>query len=1175
MVSSSARPPQRGDRRFRLRVTLLLPITVALLFAAGLLVAPAAARAAGPATLTADPVFSPNGDKVRDRLVVKVRLKRAAKLTVGVYTPDGKQVAALQKQAKVRVGTRTYVWNGRKSGVPFANGRYEIRAKVVAGSKAVTIRRPVLIDTVAPAVTLTADLEPTLFSGSGKKATIPYQVGERGVRLRLLVFRFQKGKGPAGKALTTAALGTARKLTGSAAWNGRTRQGTYLRTGMYAIVLRATDRAGNSGTSADLPVSLFAPTTVRGKVVDMKGHPVGRARVIALPTGLECATAANGSFVLRNCPLGRTVLKAGKRGEGIGGIGASIDLKPHVWAIVLGRGPHGQIIRSTADRPHGLQGPPGLRVPGPRGFWDDVGDAWDDAWDETQSWFDDVTIRMSGSFAYADKDGHGSTPMANVKIVLRDVWFDLVGGEWTRDIDEAETDAQGRFDFTYTIEWDDIDTPDVRVCALAEDKWGTEARVETPTFLGDVISCEGRLWNDNESNRLNTSYTDSDGAKRGAWRMIDAVRACRAAGFTRPQVLIVYPFSNPIKPNAAGGYKIDKIQITEGCEWGLTLYHEYGHAWLRSAYAAGEDIAGVDCNYYDAYWDEPNWVDTDEFWLRDGTFIGEKSDGQYTGFETQEEPWTAFNEGWAEFFAGLMAGCDYAGSTGELFECDRTYTDKDDNKVIHSVSRILWDLYDSSSSQLLRTWDMTYAPGPRLPSYYGAGDDDRVDGLVGSINIFDQVKWILDNRYPWDAWGLRTYLRERLAGNPAALRAIDAVYYRMGLTDGIMQNRPHVDAGTVLVDGTRNTDGSYRGTLRLWCRVTDPDSPNGDWDLTHVKVRFEGRCGNAGQAMSSWQPMSWTLTRSATPPPGQSGDDWFRVDFDTLAQSPVVLIPDFAAGVFTDNRFRTANSVTAATTGGTMRLSRYQVRAIAFDDLQESEPVESAEFAVDNGSGDFGGYGAADSTGDYIYWDDAHVLKNDLNTITWKPFTYEFRFNPTAIQIGTLAMYTLGYGNAPAGHQRIPIMKLEMLADGRLTFSINQYGGSPGGGTWHTITSATALQVNHAYHIAAEDGGDGMKLFVNGHLEASNAGYTGFPEADYSNGMLYDGWFSLGDYENWSSSDTTARGAYDEIRVSNVRRWASDFTSPASPYEADASTVLLDHLDGSTNGVTGGFTFGP
>lgn len=1154
-------------------VSLVVGAVLLLALAVAGLSPQTAGAASAPATVKVTPAtFSPNGDKVKDRVIVRVKLRGKVRLTVAVYGPDGKLVTTLQKTKMFRSGTRTLRWTGRTSGGPLPNGRYQVRVKVKAGKKTTTIKRTATIDTIAPTIDLLNDTEPTLFAGAGHKARLGYRAGERGLLLHLQIRRFTDAKGPTGKVLARAAAGKVRKLNGKVTWNGRGKGRSYLRTGKYALVLLATDKAGNTAASENLALTLFAPTTVRGKVVDREGRPVKGARVIALPARIEGRSGANGAFVLRGVPLGRTVLKAGKRGYRVGGIGASLDLKKRRWTIVLGLGPKGQVVGRTtaaAQRTPGPRTRPSAPATAPRGFWDDVGDAWDDAWDEADSWFDTTTIRMSGSFSYCDKNGD-SHPMANIKLVLRDVWFDLVGGEQTRDIVEAETDSQGDFDFTYDITWDDLDTPDVRVFALAEDKWGTEARVETPTFLGDVVCWQGELWNDNESDRLDRFYTNRTGELRGAWGMLDAVRRCHAAGFRRPQILIIYPDSNWPLEDGAGKYQNggDRIRIFSGHEWGPSFYHEYGHAWLHAAYYVGEDFAGFDANAYDAYLDGPG-PDTDGFWLNDWTWYGSKSDGDYANFESEEEPWTAFNEGWAEFFAGFMTGADYAGSTNELFECDRQHAGVDNESVVHSVSRILWDLYDSSSSTILHTWDGTNKPGPRAVPPYGGSDDDRVDGSVGGSDMFAWVKWVLDHKWPSDAWELRTFLREKLAGNARALRAIDAVYYRMGLTNNIIQNRPHVGLGTVLVNPEDpDRDGPYAGTLHLWCRVTDPDSPGGDWDLTRVKVRFEGRCGQSLQTLSSWQPMSFTATRSATPPPGKSGDDWFRVDFDTLQLSPVTVLADHAAGEYTTIGLdRRANTVTGATTSGTMVRPFYQVRAFAFDGLAESDPVESAVFSVNNGNPPMLQYAVAPTYTGNIHWPLTEWEATSTN------MTYELWYRPHEYAWGTIIALTWAYPDAPPfSGGRCPVTELGIDDTHKPYFALNQTAADPGTTLEKWITGTTVLQTDTWYHLVAQHGSGGMYLFVNGQLEASDPAYARGGETD--EGSPSDPAVSLGQYGHWPAN--TAMGSYDDVRVSATQRYSGpSFSPPTEPLADDSATVVLDHLDGSTNGVNNGFTFGP
>jgi hypothetical protein len=448
---------------------------------------------------------------------------------------------------------------------------------------------------------------------------------------------------------------------------------------------------------------------------------------------------------------------------------------------------------------------------------------------------------------------------------------------------------------------------------------------------------------------------------------------------------------------------------------------------------------------------------------------------------------------------------------------------------------------------------------------------------------------VLHYDWPANLRELRDYLFARYPKERLARRGLEAVLYRMGIDPtAITETRPVVEAGSLVIRDADGADGPYSGAVQLWCRVSDPDDQYGESDMATMKVRFEYRFQSV-DALSAWVPIDCALTPAASPPPGHSGSGWFQVAWDTRAPSPVLLIPDAEIELntglpkvydYTPNTSRGAPMITAATTlGGSAKRDTNWVRAIAFDGLAESEPLESGAFAIDNSPSSFDQQGRADATADYIYWDDDHVPAGDINTITWKPFTYELFFTPSAAQAGRVFEYSLGYKNVDAGRgEHCEIMWLQMLGDGRLWFVVNEGGNKPGNGTWHYVYSTTALQAGTRYHIAAQSGGPGgMKLFVNGHAEygagSNGAGYAACPEADESDGTLYGGWFAVGVYSDFTAGKYSALGGYDEVRVSNTERYTVDFTPRTTPFTSDANKVLLDHLDGSTSGVTGGFTF--
>ncbi len=88
------------------------------------------------------------------------------------------------------------------------------------------------------------------------------------------------------------------------------------------------------------------------------------------------------------------------------------------------------------------------------------------------------------------------------------------------------------------------------------------------------------------------------------------------------------------------------------------------------------------------------------------------------------------------------------------------------------------------------------------------------------------------------------------------------------------------------------------------------------------------------------------------------------------------------------------------------------------------------------------------------------------------------------------------------------------------------------------IQPSTSYALNTWHHVALVGDGLSIKLFVNGKLNGTYSGAYNFCHAVEMFGANSD---ALGS-ENF-------KGYMDEIRVSNVARWTSDFTPPTSPHE--------------------------
>ena len=229
-------------------------------------------------------------------------------------------------------------------------------------------------------------------------------------------------------------------------------------------------------------------------------------------------------------------------------------------------------------------------------------------------------------------------------------------------------------------------------------------------------------------------------------------------------------------------------------------------------------------------------------------------------------------------------------------------------------------------------------------------------------------------------------------------------------------------------------------------------------------------------------------------------------------------------------------------------------------------PAEAGGVARTTNSSDFLRYEATDG-----------MIRSGYDAYMSDAGTVELWYRPKAFDPGNIVQVTMGYDNFPGGESgNAPILYLITGLDGVFRFLINENdGGGPGQGTWHYVAGTTYFQLNQWYHLAAQWGPGGIRLFVNGHLEGSDA-WEGKPEADWSNGTLSGGWFSLGENECHSSWiwHGTAPGSYKQFRVSQVERYSVTFTPP-DIVASDGDTLLLDHLIGGTYGEPFGFVWIP
>lgn len=113
----------------------------------------------------------------------------------------------------------------------------------------------------------------------------------------------------------------------------------------------------------------------------------------------------------------------------------------------------------------------------------------------------------------------------------------------------------------------------------------------------------------------------------------------------------------------------------------------------------------------------------------------------------------------------------------------------------------------------------------------------------------------------------------------------------------------------------------------------------------------------------------------------------------------------------------------------------------------------------------------------------------------------------------------------------------------------------PGGNTVYfgSLNTATGLLTSNTWnHIAAVRTGSTVKIYINGVERASGTNTTNFTQST--------SWIGRN-----AAGNTWTVGYIDELRVSSVARYTSNFTPAESPFTNDADTQLLLHMNGANN----------
>jgi hypothetical protein len=144
-----------------------------------------------------------------------------------------------------------------------------------------------------------------------------------------------------------------------------------------------------------------------------------------------------------------------------------------------------------------------------------------------------------------------------------------------------------------------------------------------------------------------------------------------------------------------------------------------------------------------------------------------------------------------------------------------------------------------------------------------------------------------------------------------------------------------------------------------------------------------------------------------------------------------------------------------------------------------------------------------------------------------------------------------------------------VLADDGIAFGVSV------GGSGTTLCGNTVVADNTWHHIAVTRSGGTLQIYVDGTLDAStNSGPSG--NVSYNDGRSTawpnsDPYLVIGaEKHDAGSGFPSYNGYFDELRISNIRRYTSNFTRPSAPFTPDGNTMALYHFDAGPAGACTG-----
>jgi hypothetical protein len=213
--------------------------------------------------LERSPIFRTRVDKVvspatGNRAYIRFRLRKADSLSLAIVNSKDDVVRALVPSHHVAAGPKLIPWDGHDDSGAFApDGTYRPRVHLASGHRTILLPNPIVVDTKAPRISL-ASTNLTVVSPDNDKRRDYLRVAYRTTEPARAVLYANGRQVVKVKSFNASSLQWGRK-------NGLPR-----RAGLYRLLLRSIDKAGNLGP----PTRVF---TVRIRYIELGRHVI-RAR---------------------------------------------------------------------------------------------------------------------------------------------------------------------------------------------------------------------------------------------------------------------------------------------------------------------------------------------------------------------------------------------------------------------------------------------------------------------------------------------------------------------------------------------------------------------------------------------------------------------------------------------------------------------------------------------------------------------------------------------------------------------------------------------------------------------------------------------------------------------------------------------------------------------------------